>query len=173
MKSYTLVFKSTVFIQMLVFILLLLYLPNSKVDQMKATSKNTIKPSHVIKSIVHNDNILYTIALDIAVAISMVSVDNFYKNYLNLNFGINELVIGMIVCSELILSSLMGTFSQKITIKLSRQKALCYFPLLMIMAYMVFTSLKTSIFAILFYFLGSIISCLYSPQKYQLFNTKC
>lgn len=121
MKSYTLVFKSTVFIQMLVFILLL-YLPNSKVDQMKTTSKNTIKPSHVIKSIVHNDNILYTIALDIAVAISMVSVDNFYKNYLNLNFGINELVIGMIVCSELILSSLMGTFSQKITIKLSRQK---------------------------------------------------
>ncbi|MBM7871843.1 MFS family permease [Clostridium pascui] len=172
LKSYKLVYTITILIQALPIILLIfLKEPIIYENNIIEHNKEKIRITIVNKYLYNNRVIIYFLLIDIFISISMMPIDSYYSNYLN-RLGINEALIGIIICIQYTFSAFTGILSRKLASKISIRFIIEIFPCLMILIFIVFSLTKNNFIAISSYLIGLVIFSLFAPQKYKILHSK-
>lgn len=164
-KSYFLVFWINIAV-LIACIVVLLSISDESAHEMQGEHQ-AYKIKTVLKYIVSNKHIFYFTLIESSVALAMIPVDSFYSNYLSVIFNMPISQVGIVVGIQFVLISFVGLYSKKISLRLNPIWLLRCGPILMIIAFLLFSISKISLISVILYMVGLGIFCLYSPIQYK------
>lgn len=164
MLSYELVIYISLGLNLISCICLIFIKEKRNIDFSISTKELTVQS---VKIIVADKLILYFLLIDLAIALSMVPIDNLYSIYLK-EYNFNEITIGLILCIQLIFSALIGLILMKHFNKILKKIKIEMLPFLMLAFISLFFVVNNKVISIILYLLGTIFFCIYAPQKYKI-----
>ena len=107
--------------------------------------------------------------LDLITAISFINLEDFYSTFLS-NNGIDIKIIGIIIFTQLILSSIIGAIIHNVFKKINKLKVYMIFSILHIIFPIVMYIQSNLLLVPILYILSQLSFALYAPVKYEIFQ---
>lgn len=160
-KSLFYVYILTIVSQFIPVVILILFVVEPPYKDVKAES---VSISNVVKSICNNKLVMWLLSIDIIISISLIPIEAHYFNYFK-TIGISENLSGLIYGIQYLASSLIGMLLAKVFVNILGKKVIFVLPPIMILCIVAFACVSNPIVKNLFYFLGLLMLCCFSPTK--------
>lgn len=134
----------------------------------KINSNKLIKNS--IKLIFNKKFLKYFLLMDLVTVISFINLEDFYSTFLN-NKGLDIKLIGVIIALQFFISSLIGYAIHNFYKKLNKTKTYIIYSLLEIIFALCIYISNNILFICTFYILQLLCFSIFSPIKYEMFQS--